>query len=45
MKSLMIYRTPIPRVPRVNGHEIDLHKFYNLVISRGGWAKVRNKFF
>lgn len=34
------YRTPIPRVPKVNGHEIDLHKFYNLVIARGGWAKV-----
>lgn len=24
----------------MNGHEIDLHKFYNLVIARGGWAKV-----
>ncbi|KAJ6624823.1 AT-rich interactive domain-containing protein 2 [Pseudolycoriella hygida] len=32
--------TPIPRVPKINGHEIDLHKFYNLVISRGGWAKI-----
>lgn len=36
----LIYRTPIPRVPKINGHEIDLHKFYNLVTARGGWAKV-----
>lgn len=37
---IFICRTPIPRPPRVNGHEIDLHKFYSLVCSRGGWAKV-----
>lgn len=33
-------RTPIPRVPRINGHEIDLHKFYGLVTGRGGVTKV-----
>lgn len=27
-------------MPKINGHEIDLHKFYNFVIARGGWAKV-----
>lgn len=37
-----LFRTPIPRPPRVNGREIDLHKFYSLVCSRGGWAKVWN---
>lgn len=35
------HRTPIPRPPRVNGREIDLHKFYSIVCGRGGWAKVR----
>lgn len=32
--------TPIPRLPKLNGHDIDLHKFYCLVIGRGGWSKV-----
>lgn len=27
-------------MPRINGSEIDLHRLYNLVIGRGGWAKV-----
>lgn len=38
--AFIVFRTPIPRLPRVNGREIDLHKFYSLVCSRGGWAKV-----
>lgn len=27
-------------MPRINGREIDLHRLYNIVIGRGGWAKV-----
>lgn len=27
-------------MPRINGREVDLHRLYNLVIGRGGWAKV-----
>lgn len=33
-------RTPIDRIPQINGCEIDLHRLYNTVIGRGGWSKV-----
>ena len=31
------------RVPHIHGHEVDLHKLYRLVISRGGLEKILSK--
>lgn len=32
--------TPFRKVPKINGHEIDLYLLYVLVTAHGGWVKV-----
>ncbi|XP_055917031.1 AT-rich interactive domain-containing protein 2 isoform X2 [Eupeodes corollae] len=32
--------TPITRLPKINGQEVDLYVLYNEVTNRGGWLKV-----
>lgn len=36
----VFFRTAFKRVPKVNGHEIDLYLLYSLVTQQGGWLKV-----
>lgn len=38
--SCCVCRTSFKRVPKVNGHEIDLYLLYTLVTQQGGWLKV-----
>ncbi|KAJ8878781.1 hypothetical protein PR048_019367 [Dryococelus australis] len=33
--------TPFRKIPKINGHEIDLYLLYVLVTAHGGWVKVR----
>ncbi|XP_058065996.1 AT-rich interactive domain-containing protein 2 [Anopheles bellator] len=32
--------TPFAKLPKISGRDVDLHKLYSVVISRGGWMKV-----
>uniref|UniRef100_A0A182P129 ARID domain-containing protein n=1 Tax=Anopheles epiroticus TaxID=199890 RepID=A0A182P129_9DIPT len=32
--------TPYLKLPKISGKDVDLHKLYSIVISRGGWMKV-----
>jgi len=38
--SFLGFRTPFRKVPKINGHEIDLYLLYVLVTAHGGWVKV-----
>ncbi|XP_069680492.1 AT-rich interactive domain-containing protein 2 isoform X3 [Periplaneta americana] len=35
--------TPFRKVPKINGHEIDLYLLYVLVTAHGGWVKVNSR--
>ncbi|XP_055606927.1 AT-rich interactive domain-containing protein 2 isoform X2 [Uranotaenia lowii] len=35
--------TPIVRMPKIGSHDVDLHRLYSTVISRGGWLKVNSR--
>nr|CAD7431482.1 unnamed protein product [Timema monikensis] len=32
--------TPFRKIPKINGHEIDLYLLYVLVTAHGGWVKI-----
>nr|CAD7204425.1 unnamed protein product [Timema douglasi] len=36
-------RTPFRKIPKINGHEIDLYLLYVLVTAHGGWVKTPPK--
>lgn len=35
--------TPFRKIPKINGHEIDLYLLYVLVTAHGGWIKVNSR--
>nr|CAD7577810.1 unnamed protein product [Timema californicum] len=35
--------TPFRKIPKINGHEIDLYLLYVLVTAHGGWVKTPPK--
>lgn len=39
---VMFCRTPITRIPRIGGKEVDLYLLYRRVIGFGGWRKVNS---
>lgn len=35
--------TPFMRLPKIGSRDVDLHRLYSVVISRGGWLKVNSR--